>query len=56
MEIAKEASYTTYWISDQERFATWETPVAEIGSTADHQIWINGAAGEKLVLCIMMLN
>lgn len=46
IELAKAAGYTTYWISNQERFGAWDTPVAEIGSTADHQIWINGATGE----------
>ena len=48
MESAKAAGYQTYWISNQERFSTWDTPVAEIASTADHQVLVNGNAGEQV--------
>ncbi|MCH3950269.1 MAG: phosphoethanolamine transferase [Acidaminococcus sp.] len=42
IEIAKAAGYETYWLSNQARFSVAETPVSEMASTADHQIWLNG--------------
>lgn len=47
MEVAKAAGYKTYWISNQEKFGIWDTPVSEIASTADFQIWINGNVGKQ---------
>ncbi|MCH3949873.1 MAG: phosphoethanolamine transferase [Acidaminococcus sp.] len=48
LETAKAAGYETYWISNQRKYSAWDTPTAEIASTADHQIWINGHAGEGM--------
>ncbi len=45
IEIAKVAGFNTIWISNQERFGAWDTPVAGIASTADKAIWVNGHAG-----------
>jgi heptose-I-phosphate ethanolaminephosphotransferase len=42
IEVAKAAGYETYWLSNQARFSVAETPVSEMASTADHQIWLNG--------------
>lgn len=42
IEVAKAAGYDTYWISNQSRFNATSTPVSEMASTADHQVWING--------------
>jgi heptose-I-phosphate ethanolaminephosphotransferase len=47
MEIAKSAGYTTYWISNQQKYGAWDTPIAEIASTADVEIWMNGNVGEQ---------
>ena len=48
MEVAKAAGYTTYWISNQIKYGVWDTPVAEIACTADHEIWLNGNVGISL--------
>ena len=45
VEAANAAGYETYWISNQRKFGAWDTPVAEIGSTAQHQSWMNGRSG-----------
>ena len=45
IEVAKAAGYDTYWISNQRKFGAWDTPFAEIGSTAAHQVWLNERAG-----------
>lgn len=47
LEVAKAAGYETWWISNQMKYGAWDTPVAEIASTADHEVWINGHAGEN---------
>lgn len=47
MEIAKAAGYRTYWISNQQKYGAWDTPVAEIASTADTEVWINGNVGKQ---------
>lgn len=47
VEIAKAAGMETYWISNQERYGVWDTPVAEMASTAENQIWINGNVGRS---------
>lgn len=46
MEAAKAAGYKTYWISNQLQFGAWDTPVAEIASTADVQKWMNQNVGK----------
>ena len=46
MEIAKAAGYKTFWISNQIKYSAWDTPTAEMASTADREIWLNGNAGE----------
>ena len=48
VEAANAAGYETYWISNQRKFGAWDTPVAEIGSTAQHQKWMNGRVGAAL--------
>ncbi len=48
METAKAAGYTTYWISNQQKYGAWDTPIAEIASTADHEIWLNENIGEQI--------
>ncbi|SDC00388.1 heptose-I-phosphate ethanolaminephosphotransferase [Succiniclasticum ruminis] len=45
IEVAKVAGFTTYWISNQLKYGGWDTPVAEMASAADHEIWINGSVG-----------
>lgn len=45
VEVAKAAGYSTYWLSNQRKYSAWDTPIAEIASTADTQVWINEAAG-----------
>lgn len=47
IEIAKASGYDTYWISNQRQYGAWDTPIAEIASTADHQVWINGNVGTR---------
>lgn len=47
LEVARAAGYETWWISNQLKYSAWDTPVAEIASTADQEIWINGHAGEN---------
>lgn len=45
VEAANAAGYETHWISNQRKFGAWDTPVAEVGSTALHQKWMNGRSG-----------
>lgn len=45
IEIAKAAGYDTYWISNQRKYGAWDTPVAEMASTAAHQTWMNERTG-----------
>lgn len=45
IEVAKAAGFYTCWISNQRKISPWDTPVAEIGSTADYQVWMNGRVG-----------
>lgn len=45
IEIAKAAGYDTYWISNQRKYGAWDTPIAEMASTAAHQTWMNERAG-----------
>ena len=47
IEIAKAAGMKTYWISNQQKYGAWDTPIAEIASTADYQVWVNGSVGES---------
>ncbi|WP_298706037.1 phosphoethanolamine transferase [uncultured Veillonella sp.] len=47
IEIAKAAGMKTYWISNQQKYSAWDTPTAEIASTADYQVWVNGSVGER---------
>ncbi len=47
MEIAKAAGYNTYWISNQQKYGAWDTPIAEIASTANHEVWLNGNVGKQ---------
>jgi heptose-I-phosphate ethanolaminephosphotransferase len=46
MEIARAAGYDTWWISNQQKYGPWDTPTAEIASTASHEVWISGHNGE----------
>ena len=46
-EVAQAAGFSTYWYSNQTRYGAWATPVTEIGSTAQHQVWLNGEIGES---------
>lgn len=48
IEIAKAAGYDTWWISNQLKYGAYDTPIAEMASTVDHEVWINQHAG-KLV-------
>ena len=48
LETAKAAGYTTYWISNQQKYGAWDTPIAEIASTADHEVWLNRNVGEQI--------
>lgn len=45
VEAANAAGYETYWLSNQRKLGAWDTPVAEIGSTAQHQKWMNTRSG-----------
>ncbi len=45
IEIAKAAGYDTFWLSNQRKYGAWDTPVAEIASTAVHQAWLNERTG-----------
>lgn len=47
MEVAKAAGYKTFWISNQIKYSAWDTPTAEMASTADHEIWLNGNVGKS---------
>lgn len=46
-EVDQAAGFSTYWFSNQTRYGAWATPVTEIGSTAQHQVWLNGEIGES---------
>lgn len=48
IEVAAAAGFDTYWISNQERYGIFDTPIAEIASMANHQIWLNGDVGEYI--------
>lgn len=48
IETARSAGYDTWWISNQLKYGAWDTPIAAIASTADHEVWINKNAGTHL--------
>lgn len=48
VEVAKSAGYETYWISNQQKFGVFDTPIAAIASTADHEIWLNKNMGSQV--------
>lgn len=48
IEIANAAGYDTWWISNQSKIGAWDTPIAEVASTAKHQFWLNDNAGETI--------
>ena len=45
IEMAKAAGYKTYWISNQQRWGVYETPVTRIIISADKQVWCNNKSG-----------
>lgn len=47
IETARAAGYETYWLSNQVKYGIYDTPIAEIASTANHEIWINGNSGNS---------
>lgn len=47
LETAKAAGYSTYWISNQQKYGAWDTPISAIASTADHEIWLNHNVGKQ---------
>jgi heptose-I-phosphate ethanolaminephosphotransferase len=47
IEIAKAAGYKTYWISNQQRWGVYETPVTQIIISADKQFWCNHGSEEN---------
>lgn len=49
MEVAKAAGYKTVWISNQIKYGAWDTPTAEMASTADREIWLNGNVGRTVL-------
>ena len=48
LEVAKAAGFEVYWISNQPKESVFLTPLSVISSTADHQVWLNSAIGNKL--------
>ena len=65
VEIAKAAGYKTYWISNQQRWGVYETPITQIIISADKQFWCNHASEKgyktssfdgNLVTCIPDLS
>lgn len=47
VEVAKAAGYDTYWLSNQRKYSAWDTPIAEMASTANHQVWLNERTGTE---------
>lgn len=45
VEAVKAAGYRVVWVSNQRKYGAWDTPVAEIASTADEEHWLNGKVG-----------
>lgn len=45
VEAARAAGFHTYWISNQRKLGGYDTPIAEIASTAEHQVWKNNRTG-----------
>lgn len=45
VETARAAGFHTYWISNQRKLGGYDTPIAEIASTAEHQVWKNNRSG-----------
>ena len=48
IELAKAAGFETYWYSNQPKDSVFITPVLIMASTADHELWLNSAIGDKL--------
>lgn len=48
VEVAKAAGYNIYWISNQQKYGAFDTPIAEIASIADHEIWLNKNVGAQV--------
>ena len=47
VEVAKAAGYDTYWLSNQRKYSAWDTSIAEMASTANHQVWLNERTGTE---------
>lgn len=45
VEAARAAGFHTYWISNQRKLGGYDTPIAEIASTAEYQVWKNNRSG-----------
>lgn len=45
VEAARAAGFQTYWISNQRKLGGYDTPIAEMASTAEHQVWKNTRTG-----------
>lgn len=46
-EMATAAGFDTWWISNQKRFNTYDTPITAIANSANHRIYINNYIGTK---------
>ena len=48
LEAAMAGGFETYFISNQPKDSVFLTPLSVMASTAEHQIWLNSAIGDKL--------
>lgn len=46
LEVAKAAGYKTYWLSNQFKWGPSDTPITDIATTAEKQVWLNNRAGD----------
>ena len=46
-EMATAAGFDTLWISNQQRFDTYDTPITAIANSAQHRVYINNYIGTK---------
>jgi heptose-I-phosphate ethanolaminephosphotransferase len=47
IEIARQAGFRTYWLSNQVRLGSWDTPVTVIADASDHYRTLNRHIGES---------
>ncbi|MCR5437971.1 MAG: phosphoethanolamine transferase [Selenomonas sp.] len=52
VEVAKQAGYQVIWLSTQNKYGTYDTPITAIARDADSAIWESHCFDEQLAACL----